>query len=272
MGIEHPISNTKKSMRSPKDNNVRYSLTLEIGDFLLGVGYSIFLWLTMKLRLRCLFLIVGVIMPVSVIAAERSRLVANLAQGHPQTVVAYGTSLTEGGAWVRQVATVLEKRYPELLTMINSGGSGQWSAWGVKHLQKRVIDKQPDTVFIEFSINDSVARFKGSVDIAKANLEDMITRILESNPQCEIILMTMTPGDKYEPGHRSYRKDIEVHYEMYRSVASENGFLLIDHYVNWKKLQEEDPSRFLEYVPDTIHPTAKGCEQVVTPVILDALH
>ncbi|MBT8044125.1 MAG: SGNH/GDSL hydrolase family protein, partial [Verrucomicrobiae bacterium] len=186
-------------------------------------------------------------------------------------VVAYGTSLTEGGAWVKQVADVLKKKYPGLLTVINSGGSGQWSQWGVKHLDQRVIDHRPDTVFIEFSINDSVARFKGSVEIAKRNLEAMMTRIYASNPDCEIILMTMTPGNKYTKGHRSYRKDIEMHYQMYRSVAKKKGLLLIDHYANWKKLQARDRGLFLKYVPDTIHPTSTGCAKVVTPVILHAM-
>lgn len=58
---------------------------------------------------------------------------------------------------------------------------------------------------------------------------------------------------------------------MCRSVAREKGFLLIDHYINWKKLQAEDKELFLKYVPDTIYPTATGCAKVVTPVILDAL-
>jgi len=133
-----------------------------------------------------------------------------------------------------------------------------------------VLQKNPDTVFIEFSINDSVARFKGSVEIAKDNLETMIARILESNPECEIILMTMTSGDKYSEGHRSYRKDITAHYDMYRDVAKQRGLLLIDHYPRWKALQSDDPKRFQEYVPDTIHPTAKGCAEIVTPAILSA--
>ena len=83
--------------------------------------------------------------------------------------------------------------------------------------------------------------------------------------------MTMTPGDKHPKGHRSYRKDIEAHYAMYRSVAKEKKLLLIDHYINWKNLQRENKKLFLEYVPDSIHPTAKGCAEVVTPVIVDAL-
>lgn len=203
--------------------------------------------------------------------AGPSNLVVNLEAGKKQTVVAYGTSLTAGGAWVGQLEAVLKEKYPGQAAVINSGGSGQWSKWGVENLADRVLKHNPDTVFIEFSINDSVERFAGSVEIAQGNLENMIGRILASHPQCEIILMTMTPGNKYPPGHRSHRKDLEVHYEMVRTVAREKGFILMDHYVNWKKLQDTHPDLFLELVPDTIHPTAAGCARVVTPVILDAL-
>ena len=202
---------------------------------------------------------------------DKTRLVTNLESGKKQTVVAYGTSLTAEGAWLEQVSAVLDKLYPGLLTVVNSGGSGKWSQWGVQHLDSLVIEKKPDTVFLEFSINDSVERFKGSVQIARENLMTMINRILESNPECEIILMTMTPGDKYPEGHMSYRKNIAAHYDMYRAVAKQEGFLLIDHYPNWKALQAKDKELFFKYVPDSIHPTAEGCSQVVTPVILDAI-
>jgi lysophospholipase L1-like esterase len=204
-------------------------------------------------------------------AGAKSTLITNLESGQKQVVVTYGTSLTANGPWVRQVAAILEKRYPGLITVINSGGSGQWSQWGVKNLDQRVLQKKPNTVFIEFSINDSVARFKGSVEIARTNLETMIDRIIKSNPKCEIILMTMTPGNKYPKEHRSHRKDIEAHYEMYRSVAKQQGHLLIDHYPNWKALQSADKKLFQQYVPDTIHPKTEGCSKVVTPAILRAL-
>jgi len=225
----------------------------------------------MMLNPKSVILAICLLFPVLGQAEEPTKLVANLEAGKKQVVVVYGTSLTEKGAWVKQIADVLNNQYPGLVTVVNSGGSGMCSKWGVQNFDKRVIGNKPDTVFIEFSINDSVERFQVSVEAAKTNLEAMIASLRESNPECEVILMTMTPGDKYPKGHRSYRKDIEAHYEMYRSVAKREGLLLIDHYPNWKALQVKDKKLFQEYVPDSIHPTAEGCTKVVTPVILDAL-
>jgi acyl-CoA thioesterase I len=204
-------------------------------------------------------------------AGEKSQLVTELEAGKKQVVVAYGTSLTAAGAWVAQLSDVLNQKFPGQATVINSGGSGQWSEWGVANLQKRVIKKHPDTVFIEFSINDCVERFKGSIEIAKTNLETMIDAIRKANPSCEIILMTMTPGNAHPAGHFSYRKDIEGHYAMYRAVAKERKLRLIDHYPTWKELQKKDNALFQKYVPDTIHPTAEACTKIITPAILTAI-
>lgn len=198
-------------------------------------------------------------------------LIKNLEAGRKQVVVAYGTSLTEGGAWVAQVGQALNKKFPDQATVVNSGGSGMYSKWGVDNLEEKVLKKAPDAVFIEFGINDAVARFNCSVDQAKANVVDMIRRIRKARPQCEIILMTMTPGNKYPQGHTSHRQDIEAYYEMYRSVAKDEKLMLIDHYPQWRALQQKDEKQFLKYVPDTIHPTAEGCAQITTPGVLAAL-
>lgn len=201
----------------------------------------------------------------------KSTLIENLESGKQQTVVAYGTSLTENGSWVETLKLALEDKFPQQVKLFNSGGSGKNSNWGLEQLDARVLRLNPDTVFLEFSINDAVARFQISVEHARQNLEDMIRQIHERNPECEIILMTMTPGSRYPIGHRSHRANIEAHYEMYRSVAKAHGLLLIDHFPKWKALETKDPERFKEYAPDTIHPNAKGNAAIVSPTILQAL-
>lgn len=216
-------------------------------------------------------LLLWIMSSIAIYSAEEAQLITHLKKGEKQTLVLYGTSLTANGAWVQHLTKALDEEYPELVTVVNSGGAGKWSEWGVENLKKRVMDKNPDTVFIEFSINDCVERFKADERIARKNLETMIDKIRKDNPNCEIILMTMTPGNKHPKGHKSYRKDIHKHYEMYREVAKKEGLLLIDHYPNWIKLQQEDKKLFAQYVPDYIHPKAEGNLKVVTPVILEAI-
>jgi acyl-CoA thioesterase-1 len=208
---------------------------------------------------------------VSTTGRAKCQLVRNLEAGRLQTVVTLGTSITSSGAWVGHLSESLKTNYHGLATVLNSGASGMNSEWGVANINSLVLQKNPDTLFIEYSINDSVERFDITVDEARANLEYIINTTLANHPQCEIILMTMTPGDKYSQGHASYRKDIKDHYAMYRAVASERGFVVIDHYSSWIALQMNDVDQFNAYVPDSIHPVAEGNAAVVSPVIIDTL-
>ncbi len=116
--------------------------------------------------------------------AEKSRLVDNLDSGMEQTVVTYGTSLTAGGAWVRHLEEELQRSYPGKAKVINSGSGSKWSTWGAENLEERVIKKRPDTVLMEFAINDAYLPYDTSVEQARKNLETMIDQILKANPVC----------------------------------------------------------------------------------------
>jgi type 1 glutamine amidotransferase/lysophospholipase L1-like esterase len=201
-------------------------------------------------------------------ALDASRLVANLKAGKPQTVVTYGTSLTSGGAWVKQLDAALKATWPGLVTVVNSGSGGMWSKWGVENLDNRVIAKKPDALLIEFAINDAYLPYKTSVAEARSNLNNMIDRVLAAKADTEIILMTMNPPIG---SHLARRPAIDEYYEMYRHVATERKLKLIDHHANWEPILAKDRALFDKYVPDGIHPGAEGCEKVITPALLKAL-
>jgi len=208
------------------------------------------------------------LLALSVVAGESSQLVTNLEAGKPQTIVTYGTSLTAGGAWVRQLREALQTNYPGLATVINSGKGAMWSKWGVDNLASNVIQKTPDIVLIEFAINDAYLPYKTPVEDARRNLETMIDRILQSKADTEIILMTMNPPIGI---HLERRPDYKDYYQMYRDVARERKLQLIDHYLNWERVLAKDKDLFNKYVPDGIHPGPEGCREVITPAMLKAL-
>jgi acyl-CoA thioesterase-1 len=166
----------------------------------------------------------------SALAAEPTSLVKNLSAGKKQHLVTYGTSLTAEGAWVSQIKRELDKQFPGLLTVTNSGENGMWSQWGVENLDARILQKKPDAVTIEFAINDAFLPYRTSVDDARKNLETMIQRIRKQNAATEIILMTMNPPIGV---HLERRPEIERYYQMYRDVAAERKLLLVDHYPRW---------------------------------------
>jgi len=204
----------------------------------------------------------------AVTKGKKSLLITNLEAGKKQTVVTYGTSLTAVGAWVDQLRSVFEQNYPGQVNLINSGSGGSNSDWGRKNFEERVIQKKPDTVFIEFAVNDAVARRRTSVEHAQANLEGMIDRLLKAQPDCEIILMVMNPPVAHT---KRDRPNLAAYNQMYRDVAKERKLQLIDHYPAWEKILNEDPGRFLHYVPDAIHPVREGARDVITPAIAKAV-
>ncbi|MFH0921466.1 MAG: GDSL-type esterase/lipase family protein [Fibrobacterota bacterium] len=195
----------------------------------------------------------------------KSFLVENLEMGWPQKIVTYGTSLTAGGAWVRQVDSLLNLRFPGRVTLVNSGLSGQNSRWGVANLRSRVLNQSPDVVFIEFAINDDAAASLLSLDSSRINLNNMIDSILSVNPDCQIIPMTMNPTTW------SNRDSLEYYYQMYRDVATQRKRMLVDNYVNWKPVLDTNPTLFSSLVPDGLHPNDNGCWQVTTPEIMRML-
>lgn len=201
-------------------------------------------------------------------AGQDHQLVANLKAGRPQTVVTYGTSLTAGGAWVGQLQEALNAKFPGLATVVNSGKGSMWSKWGVDNLDSQVIVKKPDTVFIEFGINDAYLDYNTSVADARNNLTAMIDRILAAKPETEIILMTMNPPINI---HLERRPKIKDYYQMYRDVAQERKLQLIDNNANWEPILEKDKALFDQLVPDGIHPGPEGCCRVITPAIVKAL-
>ena len=199
---------------------------------------------------------------------EKSHFVEKLQSGKDQTIVIFGTSLTKVGAWGGQLQAVLDQQFPGKAKVINGAQGGSNSAWGVKSLDEKVLKHKPDVVFIEFAINDSVAKRKVSIIQARENLNNIIDRILKQNSQCEIILSTMN----VPVGHTGLmRPKIEDYYQMYRDVAKERKIQLIDHYVSWKKLLDENPETYVKYVPDLIHPVYEGALKIIMPRLIAEL-
>ncbi len=203
-----------------------------------------------------------------------SDLLRDLAAGRSRKVVVYGTSLTAGGPWVGQMQSWLVANYSGTATIVNSGLSGLNSAQGVAQLSAKVLAHQPDTVFIEFAVNDAFLYSDGtpqlSVAQARANLLSMIDSVRAQNPRAEIILQTMNSVWNSPTGSNAsatLRPNLPAYYQMYRDVAAERGLLLIDHHPNWVALQANDPATFQTDVPDGVHPIAVATRAITMPLL-----
>ncbi|MET0261825.1 MAG: SGNH/GDSL hydrolase family protein [Rariglobus sp.] len=198
-------------------------------------------------------------------------LISRLTSDRPQRIGFYGTSLTAAGGWVPQVTEVLTTRFPGLVTTFNGAESGMHSGWGLANLDARVLVHRPESLFIEFAVNDACERFGITVAEARENLENMVDRVLAQNPDCAIILQVMSPVLDRPPGHAGHRPELVAYQENYRAVGRERGILVIDHMPAWTKLLTENEAQFRSWVPDGLHPVAEGYAHVVVPVILGEL-
>lgn len=199
--------------------------------------------------------------------SHASQLAHNLYSGVPQKVVLYGTSLTAQGAWLEPFRNFLNVNFPGMVQLINSGENGSISRQGLAHVQQRVISHQPDTVFIEYTANDSEIAFQLSPAESRSNLEGMIQAIKTSLPETEIILMIMNPPlDPFLSTHPNWA----AYHQQYRDVASEQNLLLIDMAPEWLLFLAQSPASPAIMIPDGIHPSLAGALAVTFPMIIEA--
>jgi len=187
----------------------------------------------------------------------------NLQAGKKQTVVVYGTSLSAGAEWPKAMKSYFDKQFPGLVTFVNAAQSGEHSDWGVTNLQKRVLAKNPDLVFMEFSVNDAATKHTISTEHSKANLDTMVKALQQQNPHMDIVLMTMNSGwdSPDEPSHKKYASDrphMGDYYAVYRDYAHEHGLPLVDNYPLWVKLQQTDADKFHKWLPEGLHPVPEA--------------
>lgn len=195
----------------------------------------------------------------------------NLQATKKQTVIVYGTSLTIKGAWTNSLKEYFDKRFPGQIDFHNGAKAGMHSDWGVENLHERVLSKNPDLVFIEFSVNDANIKNNVSLEKSRSNLDDMVRALRAQNPRVDIVLQTMDAAwDSPKVPEKKYgsdRPNLEAYYEVYRRFAHEHQLPLVDNYSSWLKIQQEEPARYQKMVPDGIHPSSTSSLAVTWPAI-----
>lgn len=165
-----------------------------------------------------------------------------------RTILAIGDSLTDGYGLSRSQA------YPALLAeklrkagykydVINAGVSGDTTGGGLRRISK-FSSQKIDILIVELGINDA---FRGvPVEQMRANLQGIIDRTRERNPDVKIIIAGMQlplyGADSY----------VRAFGEMFSELAEKNGAGLVPYLLQGVG---GDPSLNL---PDRIHPNAAG--------------
>ena len=199
---------------------------------------------------------------------SEANFITELGEGRRQKIVVYGTSLTANSAWPAQLQSTLREAYGRKLDVVNAARGGADSRWGLANVTRRVVREKPDSVLIEFAINDALESSKLSVSESIRNLEGMIEIIRRERPACEVILMIMNPPVGDALAQRPHIADYE---KAYRRAAREIPCRLIDFSGVWRPIISKQSGRWIALAPDGLHPNGKACREVILPGLLKGI-
>lgn len=181
----------------------------------------------------------------------------------PLNISFIGGSITQQGNYttplMKYLSTFLRQDNAERTINYNvQGVGGTGSSLGLYRLEKDVINKNPDIVFIEFAVNDA------SSSDRTATMEGMIRKLMKLDHQPMIILLDLTTSNH---GSLNSINDWEPLMEAYGI-----GYVNVAQYIIDNEASETNPTGYvwttaeLETYPeataltgtDGTHPTADG--------------
>lgn len=176
-------------------------------------------------------------------------------------VVFFGGSVTNGYtpdntdkyAWRQHVCAWLQKNFPQAqINQITSAIGGTGSKLGAFRVQRDVISKKPDLVFVEFSINDSYGI--DGTDKVKETFEACVRQIRKAYPDCDIVTLFIT--DSIQISKKSF-----AHSEAHDEISAIYGIDSVNLGAAFAKktgiVSPIDP-QWKIYFSDNVHMTAEG--------------
>ncbi len=165
-------------------------------------------------------------------------------------VVFLGTSLTEGlglvdpalEAWPSQVGALARSAGHDV-EVVNAGLSGETSAGALRRVDW-ILRQSPDVLVVETGANDGLRAIP--TDDMAANLDAIVSRVRESHPETEIVLVQMEAPPNLGPEYATRFREAFPRVAGDRSVALTP--LLLDAVGGVPGLNQADG----------IHPTAEG--------------
>lgn len=177
-----------------------------------------------------------------------SNVIKKALRGEQVIIGAIGGSITAGSSattqqnqYIERLRTWWKQTFPKSdLYIVNAGLGATDSLIGVYRADNHLLNRNPDLVIVEFSVNDTTD------EIYKEAYEGLIRKILKQKNQPGVILLLMMKqnGDSAEVIHKS----VGIHYNLpiisYKEVLwPKNGQRLY----SWSEIS-----------PDSIHPNDTG--------------
>ncbi len=152
---------------------------------------------------------------------------------------AYGLAAEQG--WVSLMGEKLARERPGW-QVVNASISGETTAGGASRIDGELARHRPDAVLIELGANDGLRGLP--LDVARANLERMVTAAKAQGASVGLIGMRMPPN---------YGPDYTAAFDaMYRDLAERHALPLLPF------LLEPIAAERDAFLQDNLHPTAEA--------------
>ncbi len=155
--------------------------------------------------------------------------------------------LRDQNSWRGLTNAWLRETYPDAeITDINAAVGATGSYYAKNRIDYDLLDKNPDLVFIEFVVNDQIENRSNIA--SRANMETMVRKCWESNPNMDIVFVYTTTV--------ALGGEINRWMSTFESVAQHYGIESIDLGAALKNSGKTLESLFS--IADKVHPNIKG--------------
>lgn len=189
--------------------------------------------------------------------ARLAKVFQKAKNGEEITVAYLGGSITQGSSagddlcYARLTTNWLIEQFPDAkINYVRAGIGATGSYIGVHRAQRDVTSKNPDLVFIDFSVNDTTEHTERNIDSY-----DSLIQLLwnsESAPAVVTIAMTMEDGTSFQRYHSEICKAYQIPMISYREAILD---VIKNGHIVWTDISD-----------DNIHPNVTG-HSVLTEII-----
>lgn len=182
-----------------------------------------------------------------------------LSAGETVTVAFLGGSITQGTSagsdlcYARLTTNRLQEMFPDAkINYVNAGIGATGSYIGVHRADKDVLSKNPDLVFVDFSVNDTSDR----TEINKIAYESLLRKLWESDSSPAIITIAMTQdnGTSFQTQHGEIAKKLDIPMISYKDAVM---YVINRGDIKWTDISD-----------DNIHPNVAG-HALLTDIIMN---
>lgn len=171
-------------------------------------------------------------------------------QANEEVTVAYiGGSITQGisagedDCYARLTTNWLEKKFPNAkINYVNAGIGATGSVCGMARADTDVIEKNPDLVFVEFSVNDTTE----NTELNKEAYATLLRKLwaAPTSPAIVTIAMTQENGTSFQEYHGEIIKMFDLPMISYKNTILKT---IANGYITWDDISN-----------DNIHPNVPG--------------